>query len=82
MDPQIYPEDTHLQDPGPEANLIKFDYLISYLARGNNVTIANNCIRLDRRLKTACNSSMSSVFLVGGRRQLSVTLQMIMIASS
>ena len=48
-DTQIYLEATYLQDPGLEAHLVKFDYLVSYLDRGSNIT----------RLKSASNCSMS-----------------------
>ena len=44
VDPLIYLEATCLQGPWPEAHLVKFDYLISYLARGSNSSIANSCL--------------------------------------
>ena len=46
----IYPEATCLQDPRPEANLVKFEILIIFLARDSNVTIANEYLQVDRRL--------------------------------
>ena len=42
VDTGVYPEATYLQDPWPEANLVKFNYLIGYLARYSNNTIHNN----------------------------------------
>ena len=52
-----------MQDPGLEAHSVKFNYLISYLARGSKVTIDNKCLWLVRRLKGASNCIISSYCL-------------------
>jgi hypothetical protein len=59
-DPQIYLEAAHIQDPGLEAQFVKFNYLISYLDRGSKVMIAYNYLKLVRRPKSASICSMSS----------------------
>ena len=52
-DPQIYLEATYIQDPGLEAQMVKFDFLNSYLDRGGNI----------KRLKNASTCNMSSCCL-------------------
>ena len=71
-DPQIYLKATCLQDPELEAHLVKFDHLISYVDRGTNIT----------RLKTTPTVAQAlAVFLFGGLRQLSATLQLLISSS-
>ena len=61
-----------LQDPGLEAHLVKFDHLISYVDRGENIT----------RLKTTPTVAQAlAVFLFGGLRQLSATLHLLISSS-